>query len=138
MDTKSAHEGRINFSGRLKSALSDAGLSEKIGDFTRAFNARADGSAVSIHATRKWLCGEAIPTHERILILAVWLGVNAAWLQFGEADESVVAGDIVPEAIVSTPVFVLMTDVLSLPTPAQQAIREIVDAFLRLYGLAKH
>ncbi len=137
MDTKSAHEERISFSWRLKSALSDAGLSEKIGDFTRAFNARADGSAVSIHATRKWLCGEAIPTHERILILAVWLGVNAACLQFGEADDTVVAGGIVPEAILSTPEFGLMTDVRSLPKPAQQAIREIVDSFLRLYGQDK-
>jgi transcriptional regulator with XRE-family HTH domain len=133
MDSPIAFDERMHFSERLKSALNNAGLSLKPSDFARAFNARADGAAVSIHAARKWLCGEAIPTHEKLVILSVWLGVNAAWLRFGDADASVMTDEVIPEANISTPTLALMNDILSLPEPAQQTIREIVDAFLRNY-----
>jgi hypothetical protein len=39
---------------------------------------------ISSHAARKWLIGEAIPTQDRIQVLAVWLNVSPSWLGFGE------------------------------------------------------
>jgi hypothetical protein len=72
MESKLAQDRRADFSERLKKALTDAGIGVAPGDFTRAYNARADGAAVSIHAARKWLAGEAIPTHEKIVILSIW------------------------------------------------------------------
>jgi hypothetical protein len=134
MDSKIAQDERVNFSNRLKKALRDVGLGVSASEFTRAYNARADGSAVSIHAARKWLGGEAIPTHEKIVILSVWLGVSAGWLRFGDADLELTTPEVISEAEISTPALALLNDILSLPGREQRTIRAIVDAFLRSYG----
>ena len=135
MDSRIASDEKWGFSERLRTSLKANGLSERPSDFARAFNARADGSAVTVHAARKWLHAEAIPTHEKLVILAVWLGVNAAWLRFGDVDPDVAASEeVIPEASISTPALALLNDINSLPLPAQQALRDIVDAFLRHFG----
>ncbi len=133
MDSKIANDERTNFSARLKQALGGVGVADSPGDFTRAYNARADGAAVSVHAARKWLGGEAIPTHEKIVILATWLGVNAAWLRFGDESMELSAQGVIPESEISTPALALTNDILSLPEREQQVVREIVDAFLKHY-----
>ncbi|MFL6709619.1 MAG: hypothetical protein ACJ8HI_15580 [Massilia sp.] len=134
MDSKIADDERSQFSERLKSSLTAIGLSIQPSDFARAFNARADGASVTVHAARKWLHGEAIPTHEKIVILSIWLGVNPAWLRFGEPDDEIFGAGVVPEANVSTPAMQLLNDIVSLPKPAQRILRSIVDAFLREYA----
>lgn len=134
MDSKIAQDERQNFSNRLLEAIAAAGVPRKPADFISAYNARADGAAVSVYAARKWLNGEAIPTHEKVVILSTWLGVNPAWLRYGDADFHHISGEVVPESAISSPSFSLLNDILSLPEPAQQTIREIVDAFLRNFG----
>lgn len=124
----------MHFANRLKSSLEAAGLSTRPSEFSRAFNARADGASVTVYAARKWLNGEAIPTHEKLVILAVWLGINAAWLRFGDADNVMAADEVIPEANISTPTLALVNDIMSLPPPMQKTIREIVDAFMRNFG----
>ncbi|RJF99840.1 hypothetical protein D3871_00250 [Noviherbaspirillum saxi] len=49
----------------------------------REFNIRFAGRPITVHAARKWLVGEAIPTQEKLRALAQWLGVPAEWLRFG-------------------------------------------------------
>lgn len=36
-----------------------------------------------MHACRKWLLGESIPTQEKLVVLAQMLGVTAEWLRYG-------------------------------------------------------
>jgi hypothetical protein len=134
MDSNIALQERVKFSERLKSSLLAAGLTIQPGEFTRAYNARADGAAITTHAARKWLMGESIPTHEKIMVLSVWLGVNAAWLRFGDDLPQGMVDEVLPEASISTPSLALLNDIHSLPVVAQQTIREIVDAFLKHYG----
>ncbi|NHZ87615.1 hypothetical protein F2P45_00990 [Massilia sp. CCM 8733] len=131
MYSKIADDERVNFSDRLKSALLASKLPIQAGPFARAFNLRAAGSAVTPHAARKWLAGEAIPTHEKILILASWLGVHAAWLRYGDAENAELPVPTIPEALLATADLALLKDILSLPASTQQLVREIVDAFLR-------
>jgi hypothetical protein len=50
----------------------------------REYNSRSNQPPVTTHAARKWLMGEAIPTQDRIQVLAEWLNVSASWLRFGE------------------------------------------------------
>ncbi len=133
MDSRIANDEREKFSARLRDSLAATGLSARATDFVRAYNARADGAAVSVYAARKWLGGEAIPTHEKIVILAVWLGVNAAWLRFGDARQAEMHDEVIPEASISTPALALINDILSLPETEQQTIRGIVDVFLLKY-----
>jgi len=130
MDSKIAFEERLNFSERLKQSLAGAGLSSNAAEFTRAFNARAGGAAVSVYAARKWLTGSAIPTHEKLVIMAIWLGVSAAWLRFGDHHAESLSAGVIAEARISTPALALLNDISSLPEPAQKTIRAIVDAFL--------
>lgn len=40
--------------------------------------------AISVHAARKWLMGESIPTQARLRVVTDVLGVSAVWLRFGE------------------------------------------------------
>ena len=131
MDSRIANDERINFSDRLKSALLTAGLPVKPTAFVRAFNLRADGAAVTAYAARKWLCGEAIPTHEKNLILSKWLGVHAALLRYGDAENAALPLAAIPEALLSTADLALIKDIVSLPESTQQIVRQIVDAFVR-------
>lgn len=49
------------------------------------FNDRYLGRRVTQQAVRKWLNGEAIPSHDKIKALAEWLNVSPHSLHYGEA-----------------------------------------------------
>ena len=75
---------RANFSERLQQALRNADYSpDSPTQLAREFNVRFAGRPITVHAARKWLVGEAIPTQEKLRTLAQWLGVPAEWLRFG-------------------------------------------------------
>jgi hypothetical protein len=75
---------REEFSQRLQQALSNAAYSpDSPTQLAREFNVRFVGRPITVHAARKWLVGEAIPTQEKLRTLAQWLGVPAEWLRFG-------------------------------------------------------
>jgi transcriptional regulator with XRE-family HTH domain len=82
METASVE--RRGFSERLQQALRNADYSpDSPTQLAREFNLRFAGRVVTVHAARKWLVGEAIPTQEKLRALAQWLGVSAEWLRFG-------------------------------------------------------
>ncbi len=75
---------RLAFSERLQQALRSAEYSPNSPtQLAREFNVRTGGNPVTVHAARKWLQGESIPTQEKLRILASWLDVPADWLRFG-------------------------------------------------------
>jgi transcriptional regulator with XRE-family HTH domain len=77
-------EERRAFSERLQQALQNADYApQSPTQLAREFNVRFSGSPVTVHAARKWLVGEAIPTQDKLLALAQWLRVPAQWLRFG-------------------------------------------------------
>ena len=131
MDSKIASDERIHFSDRLRAALIAANQPTGASAFARAYNLRADGATVTTHGVRKWLKGEAIPTHEKILIIARWLHVHSSWLRFGDAENG--QYELIPslEKELSTEHLALIRDVAALPAPAQIIIRDIVDSFMR-------
>lgn len=91
-----AQTERELFSHRLSHALVSAGYDGKSPTkLQREFNARVD-SPITIHAARKWLVGESIPTQARIKVLADWLGVQPAYLRFGGAVEQSRVVDRIP------------------------------------------
>jgi transcriptional regulator with XRE-family HTH domain len=75
---------REGFSDRLQQALRNAHYQpESPTKLAREFNIRFPGRPITVHAARKWLVGEAIPTQEKLRTLAQWLGVPADWLRYG-------------------------------------------------------
>ena len=135
MESHLANRERINFSDRLRTALAAARLSCKPAAFAQAFNHRAGGAGVTAHAARKWLSGGAIPTQEKIAILAIWLGVRASWLRFGDADHSETPVGVIPEAAMSSQHLALINDIMSLPDASQQVVRDLVDSLNRMRGV---
>lgn len=78
---------REGFSVRLQQALRNAEHSpDSPTQLAREFNIRFEGRPITVHAARKWLVGEAIPTQEKLRALAQWLAVPAEWLRFGGGD----------------------------------------------------
>ncbi len=75
------------FAERLNQAL-DAARYQRAGAsrVAREFNLRFPEKAVTVHAVRKWIKGDAIPTQDKLLALAQWLGVRADWLRY-DGDE---------------------------------------------------
>jgi hypothetical protein len=86
MTSRIATDERQHFSDRLQLSLRKAGVPVRVATVAREFNLRANGARVTTHAVRKWLLGDAMPTHERLVILADWLGVHASWLLYGDTD----------------------------------------------------
>jgi len=72
------------FSKRLIWALEVLGVRPSPTIVQREYNSRSNQPPVTTHAARKWLMGEAMPTQDRIQLLAEWLNVSASWLRFGE------------------------------------------------------
>lgn len=85
--TMNSSNERESFSVRLQQALKNAHYSpDSPTRLAREFNIRFDGRPITVHAARKWLVGEAIPTQEKLRMIAQWLGVPAEWLRFGGAE----------------------------------------------------
>ena len=88
---------RLEFSERLQQALRNAEYSPSSPtQLAREFNVRFAGHPVTVHAARKWLQGESIPTQEKLRALASWLDVPAEWLRFGNAAEQRAKGQAAP------------------------------------------
>jgi hypothetical protein len=78
---------REKFSQRLKFALTNAQYRcDSSSVLAFEFNKRYEGSPVTSYATRKWLEGVAIPTQEKLCVLAEWLSVPPDWLRFGKVE----------------------------------------------------
>lgn len=78
-------DGREAFSKRLRQALQQGGVAvDSPTHLAHEFNDHYLGKRVTQQAVRKWLNGEAIPSHDKILALAGWLGVPADLLEYGK------------------------------------------------------
>ena len=122
-----AKEERLAFSTRLKLAMENAQLPAKPSVLAREFNRRARGMEVTSHGARKWLVGEAIPTQQRLLVLAQWLDVQLAWLRFGARDGPE-PGASLQAKIASDGQLLLLRDIAALSAQAQALVRELVDS----------
>jgi hypothetical protein len=77
---------RLAFASRLKHALQASNINPSITKVARTFNLHTKGEKVTVHAVRKWLIGESIPTQEKVQELSEIVGCAPAWLRFGTED----------------------------------------------------
>lgn len=135
---------RMQFSRRLISTLDASyGLKASPTSLAREFNFHFVGKPVTVHAARKWLVGEAIPTQDKMRALANWLGVSVDWLRFGEASESG-SGSV---SAAASPRDNLIQLYLSLPQKERELARDFIqmlvaknrrDSPLRVTKQAEH
>jgi len=123
---------REGFSERLQQALRNADFSpDSPTQLAREFNIRFEGRPITVHAARKWLVGEAIPTQEKLRTLAQWLCVPAEWLRFGGAGGSALGGPATPARFESADVK-LVADLQRLDEYHQTLAREFIRMLVRL------
>jgi hypothetical protein len=94
----------------------------------RDFNIRFAGSPITVHAARKWLVGEAIPTQDKMRTLADWLRVPVDWLRFGgdERDNGTVAGG----PVFKSAELKMIADLQLLDEHHQMIVREFIRILL--------
>ena len=73
------------FAERLRHALDGAGVRPSPTLVANEFNLRYWGRSITPHSARNWLLGRAIPTQDKLLVLAEWLHVSPDELRFGKA-----------------------------------------------------
>lgn len=123
---------REGFSERLQQALRNADYSpDSPTQLAREFNIRFEGRPITVHAARKWLVGEAIPTQEKLRTLAQWLCVPAEWLRFGGEDASTPDSSGTPARFESADVK-LVADLQRLDEYHQSLAREFIRMLVRL------
>jgi hypothetical protein len=123
---------REGFKLRLQQALRNAEYSaDSPTELARDFNARFEGRPVTVHAARKWLVGEAIPTQDKMRALASWLGVAVEWLRFGGEERAVSA--MISMSGVKSEDLKLAADLRLLSNQDQQIVREIIRMLLRTH-----
>jgi transcriptional regulator with XRE-family HTH domain len=124
---------REGFSERLQQALRNADYSpDSPTQLAREFNIRFEGRPITVHAARKWLVGEAIPTQEKLRTLAQWLGVPAEWLRFGGGEAQAPGTDGSGPARFESADVKLMADLQRLDAHHQALAREFIRMLLRL------
>lgn len=128
---------KAEFAQRLRAAMTQAGYAVRPVVLEREFNTRYWGRSVTLQAVRRWLRGEAIPSQDKVQVLAEWLKVEPEVLRFGEAvrqsvhkhrqrwDEGV--GYLERETFDAF---------LQLPAPQRKLIREVILTFAQVHGVA--
>ena len=102
------HERR-QFADRLIVSLARRGLETSPSSLVKVFNARSEDVPITLHAFRKWLKAESMPTQRRVCVLAEWLEVTPEWLRFGDADMREREGNLIAGKI-SRDIFLIAKD----------------------------
>ncbi|MBS0430000.1 MAG: hypothetical protein JSR41_22170 [Proteobacteria bacterium] len=128
-------EEREAFSQRLRTALDQAGWKAMGATLlAREFNRRNSGPAITPHATRKWLQGEAIPAQGNLQDLASWLEVPAPWLRFGDPALPPQAAESPPAPYLSGQAAKLAADYLRLGAQEQRIVESLIALLLGRSG----
>lgn len=123
---------REGFSERLQQALRNAEYSpDSPTQLAREFNIRFDGRPITVHAARKWLVGEAIPTQEKLRALARWLVVPADWLRFGGNESELTLNSADGTARYDSADVKLIADLQRLDEHHQSIAREFLRMLVR-------
>lgn len=121
---------REQFSQRLQKMLRETHHSpDSPTELAREFNIRFPGRPITVHAARKWLVGEAIPTQDKMRTLADWLMVPIDWLRFGNDAARQDMPD--PLSNANSVDIKLIADMQLLDEPHRQIVREVVRILIR-------
>jgi len=122
------------FAARLAQAMRESGYNPKPSVLEREFNQRYWGKPMTLHGVRRWLLGETLPSQDKLIVLAEWLGVPPHQLRFGEE----VSGRIEErrerwDSGIGYQERELFEAFLGLPVPQRRVVREVILAFAKAY-----
>lgn len=125
---------KLEFARRLREAMQRAGYPVRPIVLEREFNTRYWGRSVTLQAVRRWLRGEAIPSQDKLQVLAEWLKLEPQVLRYGEGvAKSVQEYRERWEDKMSYQERETIDAFLQLPAPQRKVIREVIMAFSKVY-----
>jgi transcriptional regulator with XRE-family HTH domain len=128
-------EAKKMFADRLRAAMQAAGYEAKPAVLEREFNTRFWGKPMTLHGVRRWLRGETLPTHEKLLVLAEWLAVPPQQLNYGDEIARKVAQQRSRwDSGVGYQDRDIFEAFLKLPLPQRKLIREVILTFAKVHG----
>jgi len=123
------------FANRLRAAMVAAGYEPKPAVLEREFNTRYWGKPMTLHGVRRWLRGETLPTHHKLLVLSEWLAVPPQQLGFGdEIYRKVEQRRARWDSGIGYQDQELFEAFLKLPVPQRKLIREVILTFSKVHG----
>jgi transcriptional regulator with XRE-family HTH domain len=123
------------FADRLREAMQAAGYEAKPAVLEREFNTRFWGKPMTLHGVRRWLRGETLPTHEKLLVLASWLGVTPQHLNYGDEIQLKVQERRARwDSGIGYEDRDIFEAFLKLPIPQRRVIREIILTFAKVHS----
>ena len=123
------------FADRLREAMQAAGYEPKPAVLEREFNTRFWGKPMTLHGVRRWLRGETLPTREKLLVLASWLGVTPQYLHYGdEIQHKVQERRARWDSGIGYEDRDIFEAFLKLPIPQRRVIREIILTFAKVHS----
>ena len=125
---------KTQFADRLREAMTAAGYEPKPAVLEREFNTRYWGKAMTLHGVRRWLRGETLPSQEKLVVLAEWLGVPPQQLRFGnELAQRVTQRRARWDSGIGYQDRDIFEAFLKLPVPQRRLIREVILAFAKVH-----
>ncbi len=122
------------FAERLIKAMQDSGYAPKPSVLEREFNQRYWGKPMTLHGVRRWLLGETLPSQDKLVVLAEWLGVPPHVLRFGdEVSARIEERRARWDSGVGYQEREIFEAFLQLPVPQRKVIREVILAFIKAY-----
>lgn len=129
---------KLQFAERLRDAMTAAGYEAKPAVLEREFNTRYWGKPMTLHGVRRWLRGETLPSQEKLLVLAEWLGVPPQQLRFGsEVAQRVQQRRARWDSGVGYQDRDIFEAFLKLPVPQRRLIREVILTFAKVHTADK-
>lgn len=129
---------KVQFADRLRDAMRAAGYEPRPVVLEREFNTRYWGKPMTLHGVRRWLRGETLPTQEKLLVLAEWLGVPPQQLRFGsEVTQRVQQRRARWDSGVGYQDRDIFEAFLKLPVPQRRLIREVILTFAKVHTADK-
>jgi transcriptional regulator with XRE-family HTH domain len=120
------------FADRLIQAMQNSGYVAKPAVLEREFNQRYWGKPMTLHGVRRWLLGETLPSQDKLLVLAEWLGVPPHVLRFGEeVTARIEERNARWDAGIGYQEREIFEAFLQLPVPARKTVREVIVAFAK-------
>ena len=125
---------KTEFSARLRHAMQAAGYAVSPTVLEHEFNLRWHGRSISTQAAWSWLNNKAIPTQDKVQVLAEWLKIEPQVLRFGEAvRQSLQKRHQRWEEGMNHLERETVDTFLQLPAPQRKLIREVILTFAQVH-----
>jgi transcriptional regulator with XRE-family HTH domain len=127
---------KTEFAIRLREAMESAGYEAKPSVLEREFNLRYWGKAITLHGVRRWLRGESLPTHDKLMTLAGWLKIPPQDLHFGvELQKKIRQQRARWDEGIGYQDREVFEAYLNLPVTQRKVVREVIVTFAQAYSV---